>query len=183
MKKKILMGVAVALMCLAPSNKSNAFSIKTDVAISNDGNEMPVPDENAPSMQEDSAHRGHGKMDPAKMAKMRTQRMVKKYGLNDEQATKLLALNQEQMTMKKDAKVDFKNMTDEQREAMKNEMKEKRAKYETALKEIFTADQYKAYLKDKKKQQNRQNNMQEAPREGGPGNFGGEPASFGGGEN
>lgn len=69
-----------------------------------------------------------GNQDPEKMVKHRTERMVKKYDMNDSQAEKLLALN--------------KKFGMEQRSAMEA--------YEAELKGIMTEEQYAKYQAEKK---------------------------------
>ena len=134
-------------------------------------------------------------MDPAKMAEMRTNMMVKRYDLNDKQKAELLELNKQglgQMGQKQmgQQRPDFRKMTDEQRAAMKKEREAKEAKYDAALKKIFSSKQYKAYSKDKKNRQERPDGgpdengprMGEGPDGGGPGDGGpGDGGDFGGG--
>lgn len=104
-------------------------------------------------------------MNPEQMAEMRTQRMVKKYGLNEEQKTKLLALNKKQtegMTlarpkalpedslkaMSKEEKKAYKKEREEQKKTMQEAMKKKAGNYQTELKKILTSEQYASYQKD-----------------------------------
>jgi len=106
------------------------------------------------------------KPDKTEMVKHRTDRVVKKYGLNDQQAASLLELNTKYADkfggprgrhgrhhgMKKPDKK-RPELTEEQKakfEARRKEMEANRQAYETELKKIMTADQYKQYEADMK---------------------------------
>ncbi len=104
--------------------------------------------------------------DEATMIKMRTERMTKELGLDEEQSAKLLELNQKYPTAmfrgnggpggpgrpgmerprrgnKKDGG-ERQELTEEQKKAME-EAKEAREAYETELKEILTEEQFKTW--------------------------------------
>ena len=126
------------------------------------------------------------KPDKTEMVKHRTDKIVKKYGLNDQQAASLLELNTKYADkfgaprgrhhhhgMKHGKKHENKTaantgatpqqsrgdkkrpeLTEEQKakfEARRKEMEANRQAYETELKKIMTADQYKQYEADMKK--------------------------------
>ena len=109
--------------------------------------------------------------DRTEMTKRRTEDAVKKYGLNDDQAAKLLALNTKYADKMGPGRggmrggrgmrprPDFGNgqqgerpqMTDEQREQFakaRQERQEATKQYEAELQQILTPEQYKAYQAD-----------------------------------
>lgn len=109
-------------------------------------------------------------LDPAEMAQRRTDGMVKKYGLNDEQAKKLLELNTKftgMMRPRGDMKrakrpdgaapdstrkarpqrMERKGGRGEMSESMRKQMEE----YKAGLKTILTEEQFNAYEADMKK--------------------------------
>lgn len=104
-------------------------------------------------------------MNPEQMAKMRTERMVKNYGLNDDQKKQLETLFKEQAAQMKGQRIrplpkdSLKAMTkaerkayrekmDKDREAMKADREKRQAEYEAKIKSILTAEQYAKYQKD-----------------------------------
>lgn len=114
------------------------------------------------------------KMDKTEMVKMRTDRTVKQYGLNETQAKQLLDLNTkyaDQMgpgmggprpggkgmgrgNRGGDKQGDRPQLTDEQKAEMKaqhQKREESMKEYDAALQQILTADQYKAYKADAEK--------------------------------
>lgn len=112
------------------------------------------------------------KMDKTEMVKMRTDRTVKQYGLNEEQAKQLLELNNKYADLMGPGMGgprpggrgmgrgnhgnpnDRPQMTDEQKGEMKarwEERQESMKQYDAALQQILTADQYKAYQEDMQK--------------------------------
>lgn len=125
-------------------------------------------------------------MNPEQMAEMRTERMVKKYGLNDEQKTKLLELNKKQTenmklmrpktlpkdslkAMSKEEKKAYKKELKEQKEAMEENMKKNEENYQAELKNILTSEQYANYQKDEQtrmeRRQGRRGSMNRPPRQ------------------
>ena len=106
-------------------------------------------------------------MNPTEMAKHRTERMVKTYGLNEEQSSRLKALNMKYAeTMRPERgnhggrpgfRPDMKGkrpqqmMNDSARVAMRKNLEA----YDAELKTILTEDQYKAYNADRAKMMNR----------------------------
>ena len=109
-------------------------------------------------------------MNPTEMAQRRTDAMVKKYGLNDEQAKKLLELNtkyadkigprkgMQRARRPEGAAPDTTKKAMPQRMERKGgrgqmpeEMRKEMEAYNTALKAILTEEQYKAYQEDMKK--------------------------------
>ena len=89
------------------------------------------------------------KPDKTEMVKHRTDKFAKKYGLNDQQAASLLELN----TKYADKFGGPPELTEEQKakfEARRQEMEANRKAYETELKKILTADQFKQYEADMK---------------------------------
>ena len=157
---------------------------------------LVTPDDDVTTVQKTRRQRPmcndstRGRMDMSKMAEMRTNQMVKKYGLNDEQAQQLLALNQEQVKnmgqRQRGNRVKPREMTDEQRAQLKKEREQREATYEEALQKILTEKQYKQYLKDKKNRQNRAGGNRPGNMGGGGnrGDFGGDApqgGDFGGG--
>lgn len=114
------------------------------------------------------------------MVKFRTERMVKKYGLNAEQAVALLALNEKQMPMmrhpRRGNQPEKADSTSQRprREGNKADAKGQRMDrghrigkhnieaYNAELQKIMTAEQYKSYQEDMEKMRkqgprNRQN--------------------------
>lgn len=114
------------------------------------------------------------------MVKFRTERMVKKYGLNAEQAAALLALNEKQMPMmrhpRRGNQPEKADSTSQRprREGNKADAKGRRMDrghrigkhnieaYNAELQKIMTAEQYKSYQEDMEKMRkqgprNRQN--------------------------
>ena len=117
--------------------------------------------------------------DKTEMVKHRTDRVVKKYGLNDQQAASLLELNTKYADKfggprghhgkKHEGQADATTgattpqprgdkkrpeLTEEQKaqfEARRQEMEANRKAYETELKKILTEDQFKQYEADMKK--------------------------------
>ncbi len=114
------------------------------------------------------------------MVKCRTERMVKRYGLNAEQAAALLALNEKQMPMmrhprrgnqpeKADSTAQRPRREGKKAEGMGQRKdkgqrigKQNMEAYDAELQKIMTAEQYKSYQEDKEKMRkqgprNRQN--------------------------
>lgn len=116
----------------------------------------------------------HGKPDPAKMAQHRTEQMVKKFGLNDEQAAKLLTLNTQYADKLRPGRGhgmrghrpggprpeggERPELTEEQKQQMKKERKERQQAmeaYDKELQGILTADQFAKYKEDMKRRPER----------------------------
>jgi len=134
------------------------------------------------------------RMDRTEMIKNRTDRTVKQYGLNEEQAKQLLELNTKYSdTMgpgqrgprmgggrggmrggfdrnrqgNGQGNGQRPELTEEQKQQMeagRKKMEENMKQYDTELQKIMTPDQYKAYQADMEKRRN------EGPRRGGPRN-------------
>ena len=126
----------------------------------------------------------------------RTARMVEKYGLSEEQEAQVSALNLEyapqlqmrmpEMERPEGGMPDFRSMSDAERQQMMAKMQERMAQmqemqeqrdkaqkaFDKAMKQILDKDQYKAYTKDRKKEQRKQESRQ--------GGFGGPGGGFGG---
>ena len=139
----------------------------------------------------------------------RTQEMVEKYTLTDEQAEAVRAINTKYapqmnftpqrmgMTDENGNQIDFRSMTDEQRQAffqkmqsqqaeMQEKMQERqkaRKDYEEELESVLSKDQLKAYRKDRRRQEaEMQRRMQGGMGGGRPGGMGpGGPGGFPGG--
>ena len=93
------------------------------------------------------------------MVKFRTERMVKRYGLNAEQAAALLALNEKQMPMMRHPR---RGNQPEKADSTAQRPRREGKKAEAELQKIMTAEQYKSYQEDKEKMRkqgprNRQN--------------------------
>lgn len=117
------------------------------------------------------------KFDKTEMIQKMTDRTVKQYGLDDEQAAKLLKLNTEYADkmrpmggpgggpggprgMRPGGEDDQERpeLTDEQKAEMETRMKEMKANreaYQKELEGIMTADQFKSYQADQEKRRNR----------------------------
>ena len=104
--------------------------------------------------------------DRTEMIKNRTDDAVKKYGLNEEQAAKLLELNTKYADTPRPnfgggdgqgaQQGQRPEMTEEmkaQMEKMRKEREEATKKYEAELQTIMTEDQFKAYKADQEKRQ------------------------------
>lgn len=115
-------------------------------------------------------------MDKSEMVKMRTERMVKTYGLNEAQAKQLLEVNtkyadkmrpqrfrqpdgkrpqsirRKDDIVKKDSLRQEKNITNGRDKGFQ-EMKKNREAYESELKAIMTEEQFKAYSDDAAKRE------------------------------
>lgn len=115
------------------------------------------------------------KPDKEEMIQHRTERMVKKYGLNEDQQKKLLALNTQYAEKMKPMRGRhhrhqgprpeggmrqggdqrrMPEMTEEQRTKMEQHRKERQAAmeaYDKELQDIMTADQFKQYKEDMKR--------------------------------
>ncbi|MBR1485545.1 MAG: DUF4890 domain-containing protein [Prevotella sp.] len=127
-------------------------------------------------------------MNPTEMAQRRTDGMVKKYGLNDEQAKKLLELNTQyagklsprqgaQRARKPEgAAPDTTKQARPQRMErrggrgeMPEEVRKEMEAYDAALKTILTEEQYNAYQEDMKKRPQRPGGGRQGGRQGGRG--------------
>jgi len=107
------------------------------------------------------------KMDPAKMAENRAQRMAKEYNLTSEQQQKLVALFKEEMQDRKGGhRGGFREMSKEQRDSMQTAMKAHREKLETGLKKILTSEQYAQYSKDAKARMEKMREQMQQRRDG-----------------
>lgn len=109
------------------------------------------------SAQNEQGGYGRPQMDRTEWAKRRTERMVQKYGLNEQQAAALQALNEKQMPRG--------NGPRPQRPANKDSVNAQRPmgqrgprmggefmkQYNEELQKIMTADQFKAYMEDMEK--------------------------------
>ena len=120
--------------------------------------------------------------DKAEMVRCQTQRMVEKYGLNEDQAARLQALNEEYASKLANPGKHGPGMrpgpggkgmgprpqlTEEQKAARRAEMEKRheemkkifeerekaQAEYDAALKDILTKKQFKAYQKDREQRQ------------------------------
>ena len=119
------------------------------------------------------------KMDETEMIQMRTNQMVKKYGLDESQAASLLTLNKKYAgkmgpgmggpkgerptgdksgmaeksgkSSKASGTQEHKGNRPEMTDAQKKEMEANRTAYETELKSIMTDEQFKSYQADAKK--------------------------------
>ena len=129
------------------------------------------------AMAQDQAQEGKRefkKMDPTEMVKHRTDGMVKKYGLNEQQAKQLLELNTKfagkmgpRAGMKRMGRPDgaardsvrkMKPKGERQMKARREipeEMKKQMEAYDTELKQILTEEQYSTYKEDMKKRPQR----------------------------
>lgn len=115
-----------------------------------------------------------GNIDPAKMAQHRTEQMVKKYGLNDEQAAKLLTLNTQYADKLRPGRGHGMHrhrpggprpegggrpeLTEEQKQQMEKDRKERQQAmeaYDKELQGILTADQFAKYKEDMKRRPER----------------------------
>lgn len=128
----------------------------------------------AGAMAQNDGVQRRGRMDRTEMIKKRTEFMVKKYGLNDEQAAKLLELNKKYdgktgrgmggMQMRRPvgnrqrpATVDttvakqmpHKPMQGELNGAQRTEVLENMKQYEKEVQTIMTAEQYAKYKEDR----------------------------------
>ena len=120
----------------------------------------------------------------------RTQEMVEKYTLTDEQAEAVRAINTKYaaqmnftpqrmgMVDENGERIDFRSMTDEQRQAFFQKMQERlkaRKDYEEELEGILDKSQLKAYRKDRRREegemQRRMQGGNRGPGMGGPGGF------------
>lgn len=131
------------------------------------------------AMAQNERPRGGKKIDRTEMAKKRTDAIVKKYDLNEEQAKKLLELNTKYMgqmhpgagagvgargkigprkDMKRDTTMRKRVMpakNNRMREGInRSEMRENMKKYDEELKSIMTEEQYSKYQKDKEERRN-----------------------------
>lgn len=104
------------------------------------------------------------KIDPTTMIQKRTEAIVKKYGLNDEQAQKLQELNKKYgMAMRPrmgraggrpEGNGTRPELTEDQKKKMEERRKQREesmAAYNAELQTILTADQYKSYQADMQK--------------------------------
>lgn len=140
--------------------------------------------------QDDNQRNGQDRrrMDPTEMLQRRTERTVKDYGLNEEQAKQLLELNKKYADKMGPRMGGMRpggrgmrggrnnggpdrgqrpELTEEQRkemEANRKQMQESMKQYDAELQKIMTPEQYKAYQADMEKRR------QEGPRRGGPRN-------------
>ena len=131
----------------------------------------------------------------------RTQEMVEKYTLTDEQAEAVRAINTKYapdmnftparmgMVDENGERIDFRSMTDEQRQAFFQKMQSQQAEmqekmqarqkarkvYEEELEGVLNKDQLKAYRKDRRREeaemQRRMQGGNRGPGMGGPGGF------------
>lgn len=129
-----------------------------------------------------TARRERKSMDPAEMVQKRTDATVKAYGLNEEQAAKLLELNKQYAgkmaprfghrggrpekgmrpdSMRKERPVNRERMANKDqrpprpeggREGSFEEMRKNMEAYDAELQKIMTEGQYKAYKADREKQ-------------------------------
>ena len=110
------------------------------------------------------------RMDPKEMIQKRTDATVKKYGLDETQAKKLLELNTKYASQMRPRMMrpggqrgvnnnDRPDLTADQKAKMeerRKKMDEQRKAYETELQGILSADQFKSYQADMQKRANRQ---------------------------
>lgn len=104
-------------------------------------------------------------MDSAEWAKRRTERMVQKYGLNEQQAAALQALN-EKMPRRNGRRPESKDSVDAQRPNGQRGPRmggEFMKQYNEKLQKIMTADQFKAYMEDMEKRQQERRNRPHRP--------------------
>lgn len=101
---------------------------------------------------------GYGRpMDRTEWAKRRTERMVQKYGLNEQQAAALQALNEKQ----KPRDIGQRPQSPANKDSVKTQRPNGRRgprmggefmkQYNEELQKIMTADQFKAYMEDMEK--------------------------------
>ena len=135
----------------------------------------------ASAVAQDQVNQQEKKFDKTEMIQHRTNRMVKEYGLNSDQAEKLLKLNTkyaDKMPMGHRGgrgKGPGKQAGDGQRPprmdaSKRSEMKATREAYQTELKSIMTTEQYTQYEQKEK-------NRRPGGHRGGPGQ--GEPSNDG----
>lgn len=112
----------------------------------------------------------HGRPDKTEMAKRRTEQMVEKFGLNDEQAAKLLTLNTQYADKIRPGRGfgmhghrpggprpeggERPELTEEQKQKMEKERKERQQAmeaYDKELQNILTADQFTKYKADRER--------------------------------
>lgn len=146
---------------------------------------MTVP---AMAQSEDNGQQKAPKFDKTEMIQNRTNQMVKKYGLSDAQATKLLKLNTEYAdkmpgmggpgghggpgmgpgngqrpeSASSDNDSQSNRPSQEEMESKRKEMQANREAYQKELKSILTDDQYSQWQTDEKQRQSQR-------RQGGPG--------------
>lgn len=101
--------------------------------------------------------------DPAQIVKMRTEKMVKEFSLNDQQKAALLELNQTFEAKMQELRSSLKKGDDgrpdkTQMQQMRQQMQQNRADYEAKLKTILTPEQYQKYIDKKESQQKKFNN-------------------------
>lgn len=108
------------------------------------------------AMAQQPAETMRGKHDPVKMAKHRTEKMVKKYGLNDEQAEKLLVLNTKYAGKLRLGHRHHGRHLDGEGVRPDDDQRKVMEAYDTELQTIMTAEQFAEYKKaDHKKRPRR----------------------------
>lgn len=148
MKKLFVMVSALFLMSFVPAQMSAQEN-----------------NENQPSEQ--MQKKDHGKMDPAKMAENRAQRMAKEYNLTTEQQQQLVTLFKAEMQNHKGGpRGGFRQMSKEQRDSMQTAMKAEKEKFDSSLKKILTSDQYAKYVKDQKARMEKMREQRQGGQEG-----------------
>ena len=117
------------------------------------------------SAQNEQGGSGRSNMNPTEWAKRRTERMVQKYGLNEQQAAALQALN-EKMPRRNGRRPENKDSVDAQRPNGQRGPRmggEFMKQYNEELQKIMTADQFKAYKEDMEKRQQERRNRPRRP--------------------
>ena len=105
--------------------------------------------------QEQNGQRPERKMDRNEMIKHRTDRMVKDYGLNEEQGKKLLELNTSFADKMPGARGNRgERPSREEMEAQREKMRATMDAYNAELKNILTEEQFSKYQEDSKKFRN-----------------------------
>ena len=109
------------------------------------------------------------RMDRTEWAKRRTEMMVQKYGLNEEQAKALQELNEKQMPRGNGQRPPRPDSTQAERpkgprgHRPGGNWQEMQKEYNEQLQKIMTADQFKAYMEDMEKRRQERGNRPGRP--------------------
>lgn len=109
------------------------------------------------------------RMDRTEWAKRRTEMMVQKYGLNEEQAKALQELNEKQMPRGNGQRPPRPDSTQAERPKGSRgprpggNWQEMQKEYNEQLQKIMTADQFKAYMEDMEKRRQKRGNRPGRP--------------------
>lgn len=119
------------------------------------------------SAQNEQGGNRRPQMDRTEWAKRRTERMVQKYGLNEQQAAALQALNEKQMPRgqrpEKSDSSQVQKPEGQRGQHMGGRGNDFRKQYNEELQKIMTADQFKAYMDDMEKRRQERRNRQGRP--------------------